>query len=117
MTLNGGTLGFDVMDQLMARVHELGWHANIQLDGRELPRHAAQIQRLAGRFVIDHTGKVILPPTHDFIGHYNNGRAIFAQRDRFGGGLTVVACFPQRRGARFAHGRCSKSGRGGGARR
>jgi len=35
MTLHGGTLGFDVMDELMARVHPFGWHANIQLDGRE----------------------------------------------------------------------------------
>ena len=37
MTLRGGTLSFDVMDGLMARVHPFGWHANIQLDGRELP--------------------------------------------------------------------------------
>jgi D-galactarolactone isomerase len=27
MTLHGGTLGFDVMDELMARVHPFGWHA------------------------------------------------------------------------------------------
>jgi D-galactarolactone isomerase len=61
MTLHGGTLGFDVMDELMARVHPLGWHANIQLDGRELPAHEAQIKRLPGRFVIDHTGKFLEP--------------------------------------------------------
>jgi D-galactarolactone isomerase len=61
MTLNGGTLGFDVMDALMARVHAFGWHANIQLDGRELPRYEAQIARLPGRFVIDHTGKFLEP--------------------------------------------------------
>jgi D-galactarolactone isomerase len=61
MTLNGGTLGFEVMDALMARAHAFGWHANIQLDGRELPRHAAQIARLPGRFVIDHTGKFLEP--------------------------------------------------------
>jgi len=61
MTLHGGTLGFDVMDQLMARVHPFGWHANIQLDGRELPKYEAQIKRLPGRFVIDHTGKFLEP--------------------------------------------------------
>ena len=55
MTLHGGTLGFDVMDQVMARVHPFGWHANIQLDGRELPKYEAQIKRLPGKFVIDHT--------------------------------------------------------------
>ena len=65
MTLNGGTLGFDVMDALMTRVHAFGWHANIQLDGRELPKHAAQIARLPGRFVIDHTGKFLEPVSVD----------------------------------------------------
>jgi D-galactarolactone isomerase len=67
MTLNGGTLGFDVMDALMARVHAFGWHANIQLDGRELPTHEAQIARLPGRFVVDHTGKFLEPvaPEHE----------------------------------------------------
>lgn len=61
MTLHGGTLGFDLMDALMARVHSFGWHANIQLDGRELPKVEAQIKRLPGRFVIDHTGKFLDP--------------------------------------------------------
>jgi D-galactarolactone isomerase len=65
MTLHGGTLGFDVMDELMARVHPFGWHANIQLDGRELPKYEAQIKRLPGRFVIDHTGKFLEPVSTD----------------------------------------------------
>jgi D-galactarolactone isomerase len=61
MTLHGGMLGFDVMDPVMARVHPFGWHANIQLDGRELPKYEAQIKRLPGKFVIDHTGKFMEP--------------------------------------------------------
>jgi D-galactarolactone isomerase len=65
MTLHGGALGFDVMDELMARVHPFGWHANLQLDGRELPRYEAQIRRLPGRFVIDHTGKFLEPVRED----------------------------------------------------
>jgi D-galactarolactone isomerase len=65
MTLHGGMLGFDVMDQVMARVHPFGWHANIQLDGRELPKYEAQIQRLPGKFVIDHTGKFLEPVAPD----------------------------------------------------
>jgi D-galactarolactone isomerase len=66
MTLNGGTLGFDVMDRIMARVRPFGWHANIQLDGRELPERAEAIAKLPGRFVIDHTGKFLepVPPDH-----------------------------------------------------
>jgi len=51
------------MDSLMARVHPFGWHANLQLDGRELPKVEAQIKRLPGRFVIDHTGKFLEPVT------------------------------------------------------
>lgn len=65
MTLHGGMLGFDAMDAVMARVHPFGWHANIQLDGRELPRVEAQIKRLPGRFVIDHTGKFLEPVSPD----------------------------------------------------
>lgn len=67
MTLNGGTLGFGVMDELAARVHAFGWHANVQLDGRELPRHEEQLARLPGRFVIDHIGKFLesVAPEHE----------------------------------------------------
>jgi D-galactarolactone isomerase len=61
MTLHGGMLGFEVMDAVVARVHPFGWHPNIQLDGRELPKYEAQIKRLPGKFVIDHTGKFLEP--------------------------------------------------------
>jgi D-galactarolactone isomerase len=46
-------------------VHPFGWHANIQLDGRELPKYEAQIMRLPGKFVIDHTGKFLEPVAPD----------------------------------------------------
>ena len=67
MTLHGAMLGFDVMDAVMKRVHPYGWHPNIQLDGRELPKYEAQIKRLPGKFVIDHTGKFLEPvaPDHE----------------------------------------------------
>jgi D-galactarolactone isomerase len=65
MVLHGGMLGFDVMDKVVARVHPFGWHANIQLDGRELPEYEAQIKRLPGKFVIDHTGKFLEPVSPD----------------------------------------------------
>lgn len=63
--LPGGAVGFAQMDAVMARVHPFGWHANIQLDGRDLPAFAAQIERLPGRFVIDHTGKFLEPVATD----------------------------------------------------
>jgi len=48
-------------------VHPFGWHANLQLDGRELPKYEAQIKRLPGKFVIDHVGKFLEPvaPDHE----------------------------------------------------
>jgi D-galactarolactone isomerase len=58
-------LGFDVMDEVAARVHPFGWHVNLQLDGRDLPKHEAQIRRLPGKFVIDHTGKFMEPVSPD----------------------------------------------------
>lgn len=59
--LPGGAVGFDHMDEIMARVHPFGWHANIQLNGRALVQHEARFKRLPGNFVIDHVGKFIDP--------------------------------------------------------
>ena len=58
-----GVVGFDQMHAVMARVHPFGWHANVQLDGRELPRWEDTIKKLPGRFVIDHNGKYLEPVT------------------------------------------------------
>lgn len=61
-----GAIGFDRMHEVMSRVHPFGWHANIQLDGRELPQWEDSIRKLPGRFVIDHIGKYLEPvaPEH-----------------------------------------------------
>ncbi|HEV2037823.1 MAG TPA: amidohydrolase family protein, partial [Candidatus Eremiobacteraceae bacterium] len=58
-----GAVGFDRMHDVMSRVHPFGWHANVQLDGRELPQWEDTIKRLPGRFVIDHIGKYLEPVT------------------------------------------------------
>jgi D-galactarolactone isomerase len=60
-----GAVGFAQMDAVMARVHPFGWHANVQLDGRELPKWEAQLRRLLGKFVIDHIGKFLEPVAPD----------------------------------------------------
>ena len=57
----GGVLPWEMLDEMAARVYEFGWHVQLQLDGRELPDHIAQIRSLPGRFVIDHVGKFIEP--------------------------------------------------------
>ncbi len=65
--LPGGVVGFDRMDEIMVRAHSFGWHANIQLNGRDLPRHETQLARLPGHFVIDHIGRFMdpVPPQHE----------------------------------------------------
>ena len=63
--LPNGAVGFDRMDEVMARVRPFGWHANIQLDGRVLPQYEAQLKRLDGKFVIDHVGKYLEPVAPD----------------------------------------------------
>jgi D-galactarolactone isomerase len=54
-------LGWEDLDQLAGKVHEFGWHVQLQLDGRQLPDHIAQLRRLPGQLQIDHTGKFIEP--------------------------------------------------------
>lgn len=58
-----GAVGFDLMHEVMARVHPFGWFANVQLDGRELPQWEESIRKLPGKFVIDHIGKFLEPVT------------------------------------------------------
>jgi D-galactarolactone isomerase len=67
MSLLGGTLSWPQMDEMGQRANEHGWHALVQLNGRDFPQHEAQIARLPGRFVIDHIGKFIdpVPTDHD----------------------------------------------------
>jgi len=57
----GGVLPWEMLDEMAARVNAFGWHVQLQLDGRDLPDHSAQIRSLPGRFVIDHVGKFIEP--------------------------------------------------------
>jgi D-galactarolactone isomerase len=59
--LKGGALPWDILDTMAARVHEFGWHVQLQLDGRDLPEREAQIKRLPGTLVVDHVGKFLEP--------------------------------------------------------
>src|SRR5688572_19059163 len=65
MNLLGGTLTFEHMDEMAARVRPFGWSAIVQLDGRTLPEHEAQLRRLPLDFVIDHCSKFLEPVTPD----------------------------------------------------
>ena len=65
--LPGGVLPWEMLDELAARVQVVGWHAQLQLDGRALPEREAQIRGWPGRVVIDHVGKYLepVPPEHE----------------------------------------------------
>jgi D-galactarolactone isomerase len=64
--LPGGVLPWEALEPMAARVHEYGWHVQLQLDGRLLPDKADVLRRLPGRLVIDHVGKFLepVPPDH-----------------------------------------------------
>ena len=61
----GGLLDWAALDAFAPRLAALGWCANLQLDGRDLPRYKAQIDRLPCKLVIDHIGKFLEPVAVD----------------------------------------------------
>ncbi|HSH91553.1 MAG TPA: amidohydrolase family protein [Ramlibacter sp.] len=61
--LPGGVLHWDSLEAMSARIADRNWNINLQLDGRELPRHKDMLLRLASPLVIDHTGKFLEPVT------------------------------------------------------
>ena len=54
-------LTWDDVRAIAARVAPFGWHVQVQLDGRELPKHAALLAALPTEVVIDHNGKYLVP--------------------------------------------------------
>jgi len=61
----GGVLPWDLLEPLAARVHQFGWHVQLQLNGHDLPAHIDVLKRLPGELVIDHNGKFIDPVATD----------------------------------------------------
>ncbi len=64
--LPGGVLGWELLEEMAGRVHTYGWHVQLQLDGRNLPKHESVLRRLPCPLVIDHVGKFLepVPPEH-----------------------------------------------------
>ena len=46
--LPGGVLPWEKLDRMAARAQEFDWFTDIEMDGRTLPEHEAQIARLPG---------------------------------------------------------------------
>jgi D-galactarolactone isomerase len=66
--LPGGVLPWEILEDVAARVHDFGWHVQLQLDGRDLPQYEDVLHRLPGALVIDHTGKFLEPVSTDHPG-------------------------------------------------
>ncbi|VWC58392.1 amidohydrolase [Burkholderia lata] len=65
MMLAGGLARWDELERVAARIGPLGWHVDLQLDGRTLPEVVPLLSSLQARVVIDHTGKFLTPVAPD----------------------------------------------------
>jgi D-galactarolactone isomerase len=59
--LPGGAVGWDIADAVVKRVQSVGWHTQLQMDGRLLSDRERQIRDWPGRIVIDHIGRIADP--------------------------------------------------------
>jgi len=64
--LPNGFLSWDDVRAIAARVAPLGWHVQVQLDGRDLLMYESLLRELPTDVVIDHNGKFMepVPPEH-----------------------------------------------------
>ncbi|QCI64130.1 amidohydrolase family protein [Phreatobacter stygius] len=61
LMMPGGAIPWDQLDRIAAKVQSVGWHVQLQMDGRLLHERIAQIRSWPGRIVIDHVGKFLEP--------------------------------------------------------
>jgi D-galactarolactone isomerase len=59
--LPGGALPWEALAPIAARIAPLGWHIQLQMDGRLLADREAMLARLPVPLVIDHVGKFLEP--------------------------------------------------------
>ena len=64
-TFPGGVLPWEKLAPFAARAQEYDWFTDIEMDGRTLPEHEAQLARLPGTLMIDHIGKFLEPVAVD----------------------------------------------------
>lgn len=61
--LPGGAVGWEALPATADRIAELGWHVQLQLNGRLLPDHLITLSALPTALVIDHVGRFMPPVT------------------------------------------------------
>lgn len=59
--MRGTVVTWDMLAPVAHAIADLGWHIQLQFDGRELPQHEAAILALPCTTVIDHVGKFMEP--------------------------------------------------------
>jgi D-galactarolactone isomerase len=59
--LPGGVYRWEQIPELAAKVRSVGWHLQLQCDGRLLPEKLPMLEKLDAQLVIDHTGKFLEP--------------------------------------------------------
>lgn len=59
--LPGGAVPWDDLEPVAERIADLGWHVQLQLNGRELPERLDRLMALPTDLVIDHVGR-FMPP-------------------------------------------------------
>jgi D-galactarolactone isomerase len=55
--LSGGAVTWEMLDVVAAAISPFGWHLQLQLNGRELPRVLDRLLRLPVGLVVDHVGR------------------------------------------------------------
>lgn len=65
MQLPGGAVGIDQILAVDDAIQDMGWHLMVQFNGRDLPDYLERLQKIKGRYIIDHIGKFIEPVAAD----------------------------------------------------
>lgn len=63
--LPGGAVPWDILEEVAVRVNNLGWHVQLQMNGREFPERQALLKRLPCDLVVDHVGRFMGPVSTD----------------------------------------------------
>jgi predicted TIM-barrel fold metal-dependent hydrolase len=59
-------VGFDMVEPLSQRVHDLGWHVQLHWTAEQIVEHQALLRRLPSAIVFDHLGRL---PVDDGVNH------------------------------------------------
>jgi D-galactarolactone isomerase len=63
--LPGGAVPWEMIEEVAARVHNFGWHIQLQMNGRDFPLREAVLKRLPCALVVDHLGRFMDPVATD----------------------------------------------------